>query len=149
MNDLDQILTAIASEQFGIATLETRMSDALDFHDVAVWQIGTALKAAYDAGAKASPLPPDPDLCLPTRFDDYEIAPCRRLQEDGERVRFYYESCEPHEADVWTLYGHIPGQGAEAIGDFDTSEHAEEVFARITGRSYTGRVGKTGGAKHE
>jgi len=32
-----------------------------------------------------------------------------------------------------------PGQGAEAIGDFDTSEHAEEVFARITGRSYTGR----------
>jgi hypothetical protein len=44
--------------------------------------------------------------------------------------------CEPHEADVWTLYGHIPWRGIEAIGDFDTREHAEEVYARITGVPY-------------
>ena len=136
----DQRLSEIAREHLGIPTLGTRNSGSLDFHDVAVWQIGTALKAAYDAGAKAAPLPSTPDLCLPTQFDDYEIAPCQRLREDGERVRFYYESCEPHEADVWTLYGHIPGQGVQAIGDFDTREHAEEAFARITGRSYSGNT---------
>jgi hypothetical protein len=37
-----------------------------------------------------------------TRFDGYEIGPCRRWQEDGEPVRFYYQTCEPEEADVWT-----------------------------------------------
>ena len=136
----DQHLSEIAREHLGIPTLGTRNSDSLDFYDVPVWGILAALEAAYDAGAKAAPLPSTPDLCLPTQFDDYEIAPCRRLREDGERVRFYYESCEPHEADVWTLYGHIPGQGVQAIGDFDTREHAEEAFARITGRRYSGNT---------
>lgn len=154
----DQRLSEIAREHLGIPTLDTRNSDSLDFHDVSVWAVQAALKAAYDAGIEGSAIAglgkpirsaANARSDLPRRFDDYEIAPCRRLQEDGERVRFYYESCEPHEADVWTLYGHIPGEGVQAIGDFDTSEHAEEVFARITGRSYTGRVGKTGGAKHE
>src|SRR5262249_41127367 len=41
-------------------------------------------------------------------------------------------------ADVWTLYGHIDGEGVEAIGDFATREHAEEVFRRITGIPFTG-----------
>jgi hypothetical protein len=70
------------------------------------------------------------------RFDDYEIHPCTRTEEPDSPGHFYFEQCEPAEADVWTLYGHIPGQGVEAIGDFDTREHAEEVFARITGRPY-------------
>ena len=70
------------------------------------------------------------------RFDGYEIGPCRRCRHDGDRDRFYEEACEPAEADVWTLYGHLPGQGVEAIGDFDTREHAAEVFARITGERY-------------
>ena len=56
----------------------------------------------------------------------------------------FVEPCEPYEADFWTVYGHIPGEGVQAIGDFDTSEHAEEVFARITGRRYTGRVAQDG-----
>jgi hypothetical protein len=73
-----------------------------------------------------------------TRFDGYEIGPCHRWQEDGEPVRFYFETCKPEEADVWTLYGHIPGEGVEAIGDFATREHAEEVYARITGERYAG-----------
>jgi hypothetical protein len=66
-------------------------------------------------------------------FDNYEISPCRRYEEPGSPGKFYFEVCEPHEADVWTLYGHIPGQGVEAIGDFATREHAEETFQRITG----------------
>ena len=66
-------------------------------------------------------------------YDNYEISPCRRYEEPGSPGKFYFEVCEPHEADVWTLYGHITGEGVDAIGDFATCEHAEETFSRITG----------------
>jgi hypothetical protein len=77
--------------------------------------------------------PPSGNL---TRFDDYEISPCQRFEEPDSPGRFYFEVCEPAEADVWTLYGHIPGQGVEAIGDFNNFDHAAEVYTRITGRPY-------------
>lgn len=72
----------------------------------------------------------------PTRFNGYEIQPCRRYRESDEPDRAFVEPCEPFEADFWTVYGHIPGEGIQAIGDFDSREHAEEVYARITGRPY-------------
>jgi hypothetical protein len=68
-----------------------------------------------------------------TPFDSYEISPCTRTENDAKPGQFYFETCEPAEADVWTLYGHIPGEGVMAIGDFDSREHAEEAFQRITG----------------
>jgi hypothetical protein len=71
-------------------------------------------------------------------FDNYEISPCRRYEEPDGPGKFYYEVCEPNEADVCTLYGHIEGEGVEAIGDFATCEAAEEVFYRITGTRFTG-----------
>jgi hypothetical protein len=40
----------IAKDVLGIETLETRNSDSLDFHDLAVWKIREALAAAYAAG---------------------------------------------------------------------------------------------------
>lgn len=43
----------IAKQYFHVETLETRRSDRLDFHDVAVWSIKSALTAAYMAGASA------------------------------------------------------------------------------------------------
>jgi hypothetical protein len=66
-------------------------------------------------------------------YDNYEISPCTRTEEPDRPGIFYYEVCEPHEADVWTLYGHSPEGGVEAIGDFATREHAEQTFQRITG----------------
>jgi len=36
----------------GVETLETRRSDRLDFHDVAVWELKAALIAAYEAGRR-------------------------------------------------------------------------------------------------
>jgi hypothetical protein len=71
-------------------------------------------------------------------FDNYEISPCRRYEEPDSPGKYYFEVCEPEEADVWTLYGHIPGEGVEAIGDFSKREYAEEVFQRITGIPFTG-----------
>src|SRR5437588_906321 len=52
MNPLDRLLAALAAEHLDIATLEARSGDSLDFHTVAVWQVGAALKAAFAAGAQ-------------------------------------------------------------------------------------------------
>jgi hypothetical protein len=51
----EALLLEIARRHFPrIQTLETRNSDALDFHDVAVWSIRAALEAAYAAGRAAA-----------------------------------------------------------------------------------------------
>ena len=41
----------IAKKYLRIDSLETRMSDSLDFHDCSVWNIKAALEAAYNAGS--------------------------------------------------------------------------------------------------
>ena len=51
----EALLLAIAQKHFpNIETLETRNSDGLDFHDVAVWAFRDALEAAYAAGQAAA-----------------------------------------------------------------------------------------------
>ena len=40
----------IAQTVLDMDTLETRLSDSLDFHDLSVWSIKAALEAAYRAG---------------------------------------------------------------------------------------------------
>ncbi len=47
-------LQQIALDHLFIDTLETRHSDRLDFHDVSVWAIKSALLAAYQAGQEAA-----------------------------------------------------------------------------------------------
>ncbi|MCF8152477.1 MAG: hypothetical protein K9J80_17255 [Sulfuritalea sp.] len=47
---LTQLMTQIAQQHLRLETLETRHSDGLDFHDIAVWQIESALRAAFEAG---------------------------------------------------------------------------------------------------
>jgi len=53
----DQQLEAIAKEILDIPTLETRMSDRLDFHEVSVWGLKAALEAAYQSGQEAAKQP--------------------------------------------------------------------------------------------
>lgn len=50
---LDQLLARIALDHIFIETLATRSSDSLDFHDVSVWGVKSALMAAYQAGLAA------------------------------------------------------------------------------------------------
>ena len=50
---LQAIFEQIALDHLFIETLETRNSDALDFHEVSVWAVKSALQAAFDAGRKA------------------------------------------------------------------------------------------------
>jgi hypothetical protein len=51
---LDQLLLQIALDHLFVDTLETRNSDRLDFHEVSVWGIKSALQAAFDAGRQAA-----------------------------------------------------------------------------------------------
>lgn len=66
-------------------------------------------------------------------FDDYEI---HGVREHDEGTGKYCEQVPDEDAAFWSLYGHIPGQGLECIGDFKSRQHAEEVYRRITGRPY-------------
>jgi hypothetical protein len=50
---LDKLLAQIALDHLFIETLTTRNSDSLDFHDVSVWGVKSALMAAYQAGLAA------------------------------------------------------------------------------------------------
>ena len=49
----DQLLAQIALDHLFIETLQTRNSDRLDFHEVSVWGVKSALMAAYQAGLAA------------------------------------------------------------------------------------------------
>ena len=50
-------LDHIAQTILGLETLDTRNSDRLDFHDLAVWSIKAALQAAFEAGQQISEKP--------------------------------------------------------------------------------------------
>lgn len=45
-------LEKIAKEVLEVGTIETRNSDRLDFHEVAIWSIVSALEKAYELGLK-------------------------------------------------------------------------------------------------
>lgn len=51
--DADKAIAELATTKLGIETLDTRKSDSLDFHELAVWTLRAALAAAYEAGAAA------------------------------------------------------------------------------------------------
>jgi len=50
----ENLLQQIALDHLFIDTLETRNSDRLDFHEVSVWGVKSALMAAYEAGRQAA-----------------------------------------------------------------------------------------------
>ncbi len=51
---IDLLLSQIALDHLFIETLATRNSDSLDFHEVSVWGVKSALMAAYEAGQQAA-----------------------------------------------------------------------------------------------
>lgn len=52
MTPIDKLLADIAGKHLDIETLQTRKSDSLDFHEVAVWTLRDALEAAFNAGVE-------------------------------------------------------------------------------------------------
>lgn len=51
---IQDLLEKIALDHLFIQTLETQMSDRLDFHEVSVWGVKSALQAAFEAGRMAA-----------------------------------------------------------------------------------------------
>ncbi len=52
--DKQKVIEQIALDHLFIETLETQHRDRLDFHDVSVWAVKSALEAAYAAGLAAA-----------------------------------------------------------------------------------------------
>jgi hypothetical protein len=65
-----------------------------------------------------------------SEYDRIEIHPVRTVEitRDG---RFVMEPCdeEPWDAECWTIYGHMPGLGCEAICDATTQQLAKMIAA--------------------
>jgi hypothetical protein len=51
---IETLLQQIALNHLFIETLETRNSDRMDFYEVSVWGVKSALMAAYEAGRQAA-----------------------------------------------------------------------------------------------
>jgi hypothetical protein len=94
----DELFSRIARECLDIETLERRNIDSLDFHNVAVWEVGKALQAASDAGRRAKATPePNPQPVVVRRIGEpwqrnrrvvirYICAYCRQANEREEPV---------------------------------------------------------------
>jgi len=50
----EALILDIAKRHFFVETLQTRNSNGLDFHEVAVWALRAALQKAYAAGLAAA-----------------------------------------------------------------------------------------------
>jgi len=93
----DRVITCIARTHLAIATLETRNDGRDDFHDLPVWAIRDALRAAYSAGYEQAvtdrePTPSTPaGICPRCGEDDHD----RLLwDEHGETVSCQRCGCE-------------------------------------------------------
>ena len=53
-DEIELLLESIALDHLFIETLVTQHSDRLDFHDVSVWGVKSAMQAAFDAGLRAA-----------------------------------------------------------------------------------------------
>lgn len=81
-------------------------------------------------------------MIVDVKYYKFEIHSCLLLDANGNPVGnvkpddptgVSYEQCEEDDPNiaVWTVYGHIPAFGLEAISDHPTKEEAEKAMAAI------------------
>lgn len=61
-------------------------------------------------------------------FDGLEIHPVREVREEAEA---YCEQCEPHEAQFWSVYGHLKEGGVLCLEDFESEAQARDFANRL------------------
>jgi hypothetical protein len=139
MKPLDQLFTDIARDQLGISTIKKRNSDSLDFHDVAVWQVEAALKAAFDAGVRSADKNAEPqgeprEEPVPTALPTPLLVPKGMPLVTGKMyLRLYHGRADPaQDMDQWgfdgptfgplSCYVHTYCCTFRIHGDSDTSE---------------------------
>lgn len=59
-----------------------------------------------------------------TGVDGFEVSPCLSVGYDDGTGRRAIEVCQPWEAEIWTVYAHWNGRGAEALLDLATRSQA-------------------------
>lgn len=84
---MNKELDRIARDVLGLDTLETRKSDRLDFHDLAVWKIREALADAYLAGMKDSARLVDRVARLNPAAGEIGAGMLASLVEDAREIR--------------------------------------------------------------
>lgn len=62
-------------------------------------------------------------------FDGLEVSPCRVVGFANETP--FVETCEPDEAQFWTVCGHRRSGGVEAFRDFATYRSARRMAERL------------------
>jgi hypothetical protein len=140
MNQSDPILVSIAREHLLIPTLESQQSDCLDFHEVAVWQVEAALKAAFDAGTRsggkyAKPLGVPPAEAVAAAIPSRLVAPKGMSLVPGKMyLRLYHGRTDPgQEMDEWGFVG-------PTIGPLSSYVHTYCCTFRIYGDCNTGEI---------
>jgi hypothetical protein len=65
-------------------------------------------------------------LAADTRFDGFEIHPCKSVGMD-EHGQAILEQCDEDETEItfWSVYGHLVAGGLECLADFQFKEQAE------------------------
>ncbi len=89
------------------------------------------------------PVPPDVDIEVRIpRSDDSEL----EIEEENASP---IEDTPQGIPEVAFELLDKPSEGLKTVGDFESGEQAEELFACITGQIYTRQVGTTGGSNDE
>lgn len=79
-----------------------------------------------------------------TTFDEIEVHGVRDLykEQDAEYREKHgtcFEQCDDSEAEMWSVYIHIPDNGLECIADCETKEQAEKLqgMLYLAGKLFT------------
>lgn len=68
-----------------------------------------------------------PSLKLGQEFDAFELQPVKKVGEVAEGSEAW-EVCEEDDAEMWSVYIHVPGEGLQCIADCETKESAEKLY---------------------
>lgn len=96
----------------------------------------------------------DMPYSLPDAFEAWEVSHCGELADAPGSVEVLTSAEAAALPSVfsrsfWTLYGWREGAGVEAVGDFDTQEHALHVLGLIVGREIAPFQGTTESYKRD
>lgn len=118
--ELQKKIGDIAREHLDIQTLETRNSDRLDFHDVAVWSVQKALLAAVELGRELRRDESDTDWRrLAMQFDGH------RMQALGN-LRLMVQDPQGHRAQAEAFLSAGPLSGEKVL-----EERIKEIVAQM------------------
>lgn len=65
------------------------------------------------------------------QYDGLEIHPVRNIESDPATGNIFCEPCEPEEAHLWSVYGHLIEGGVQCFEDFATEAEARAFAMKL------------------